>query len=294
MIAGIPYWRLSGFYLFYFALVGALNPYLGLYLSDIGLAAYAIGLVNAVLMGTKIVVPNLWGWLCDHTGKRLLIITLGSFFSAVFFSGLFFWQALLPILIITFLYSFFWYAVLSQFDTVTVQYLKEQSHRYSHVRVWGSVGFIVSVTALGFLFDVISIRYLIPISWVLLVLIWLNCVTLRESPSVVHAKDDQHWFDLLKRPTVIAFFMAAFLLQFAFGAYYSFFSLYLENYDYSRSTIGILWAIGVIAEVLLFLVMHKMMPKMGVAYLLFVSLLLTALRWFITAREFNSQVQQLG
>ena len=80
MIAGIPYWRLSGFYLFYFALVGALNPYLGLYLSDIGLAAYAIGLVNAVLMGTKIVVPNLWGWLCDHTGKRLLIITLGSFF----------------------------------------------------------------------------------------------------------------------------------------------------------------------------------------------------------------------
>ena len=177
---------------------------------------------------------------------------------------------------------------------MTVQYLKEQSHRYSHVRVWGSVGFIVSVTALGFLFDVISIRYLIPISWVLLVLIWLNCVTLRESPSVVHAKDDQHWFDLLKRHTVIAFFMAAFLLQFAFGAYYSFFSLYLENYDYSRSTIGILWAIGVIAEVLLFLVMHKMMPKMGVAYLLFVSLLLTALRWFITAREFNSQVQQLG
>ena len=283
MISGIPYWRLSGFYLFYFALVGALNPYLGLYLSDIGLAAYAIGLVNAVLMGTKIVAPNLWGWLCDYTGKRLRIITLGSFFSAVFFAGLFFWQSLLPILFITFLYSFFWNAVLSQFDTVTVQYLKDNSHRYSHVRVWGSVGFIVSVTVLGFLFDSFSIHYLIPISWVLLVCIWLNCMTLHEPPVVVCQRDEQHWLDLLKRPQVIAFFIAAFLLQLAFGAYYSFFSLYLESYGYTRSTIGLLWAIGVIAEVLLFLVMHKMMPKIGVAQLLCMSLLLTALRWFVTA-----------
>jgi PPP family 3-phenylpropionic acid transporter len=51
-IAGVPYWRLSAFYFFYFALVGALSPFLGLYLADIGLTAYAIGLVNAVLMGT--------------------------------------------------------------------------------------------------------------------------------------------------------------------------------------------------------------------------------------------------
>ena len=179
-VARIPYWRLSGFYFFYFALVGALSPFLGLYLSDIGFTAYAIGLVNAVLMGTKIVAPNLWGWLCDYTGKRLFIILLGSGLASVFFAGLFFWQGLLPILVITFLYSFFWNAVLSQFDTVTIQYLGKDSHRYSQIRVWGSIGFIFSVMLLGFLFDLLSIRYLIPIAWVLLILITINCLFLSE------------------------------------------------------------------------------------------------------------------
>ena len=283
MITDVPYWRLSGFYFFYFALVGALNPYLGLYLSDIGFAAYAIGLVNAVLMGTKIVAPNIWGWLCDYTGQRIRIITLGCLCATVFFTGLFFSQSLLIILVITFLYSFFWNAVLSQFDTVTVQYLKSQSHRYSHIRVWGSIGFIISVILLGFLFDRVSIHYLIPIAWVLLLFISLNSMAIREPSLTVVDHDSVPLLHIVKRPTVIAFFIAALLLQFSFGAYYSFFSLYLESYHYTRTTIGLLWGLGVFAEVLLFLVMHRVMPRVGVAYLLFWSLLLTAIRWFMTA-----------
>ncbi|ODS23445.1 hypothetical protein AB835_08775 [Candidatus Endobugula sertula] len=283
ILSGIPYWWLSGFYFFYFALVGALNPYLGLYFSDIGLTAYEIGLINAVFIGTKIVAPNVWGWLCDYTGQRLRIITLGSFLATLFFSGMFFWETLLPLLIVTFLYSFFWNAILSQFDTVTVQYLSKDSHHYSHIRVWGSIGFIVSVVLLGFVFDLISIRYLIPVSWGLLLFIWLSGLRVKEPPKNAVESDHHHWLEVVKRPMVVAFLAAAFLLQFGFGAYYSFFSLYLENYHYSRSMIGLLWALGVVAEVLLFVVMHKIMPRVGVAYLLFWSLLLTAIRWFLTA-----------
>lgn len=282
-VARIPYWRLSGFYFFYFALVGALSPFLGLYLSDIGFTAYAIGLVNAVLMGTKIVAPNLWGWLCDYTGKRLLIILLGSGLASVFFAGLFFWQDLLPILVITFLYSFFWNAVLSQFDTVTIQYLGKDSHRYSQIRVWGSIGFIFSVTLLGFLFDLFSIRYLIPIAWVLLILITINCLFLSEPPVSQKIRSSVSCKTIVKQPAVIAFFAAVFLLQLSFGAYYTFFSLYLESYGYSRTMIGLLWALGVLAEVLLFLFIHRLMPAVGVSVLLFWSLLLTSLRWFLTA-----------
>jgi len=283
MIAGIPYWHLASFYFFYFALVGALNPYLGLYLKDIGFTGQAIGAVSGVLMGTKIVAPNLWGWICDITGKRLRIISLGSFVAMMCFSALFYWQSLISILIITFLYSFFWNAVLSQFDTVTIQYLGEDSHRYSQVRVWGSIGFIVSVTLLGWLFDYYSIHYLIPIAWGLLVLIWLSTLSLKEPKKIIYPQSHSHWLILLRKPAVIAFFIAAFLLQFSFGAYYSFFSLHLESYGYSRSLIGLLWALGVLCEVVLFLYMHKILPRFHVAIILFVSLLLTALRWLIIA-----------
>ena len=280
---GIPYWRLSSFYFFYFALVGALSPFFSLYLADIGLAAYAIGLVNAVLMGTKILAPNVWGWLCDRTGQRLRIITLGSFLSAIFFAGLFFSQSLVPILIIVFCYSFFWNAILAQFDTHTIQCLHAQSHRYGHIRVWGSVGFIVAVVLLGVLFDSYSIRYLIPISWVLLLFIGASCMSLRDAPSTIAQSAPISWVALFRRPPVIAFFVSAFLLQLSFGAYYTFFSLYLESYHYSRTAIGLLWALGVLAEVILFLLIHRIMPKMGVAYLLFISLLLTAIRWWLIA-----------
>ena len=250
-------------------------------------------MVNGVLLGTKIVAPNLWGWLCDRTGKRLRIIALGSFCAAMTFAGLFYWQTLLPVLLITFLYSFFWNAVLSQFDTVTIQYLHQDSHRYSQVRLWGSLGFIVAVMLLGWWFDHYSIRFLIPICWILLLLIWLFTLTLSEPAPVAHSEPQQHWLTLLKKPPVIAFFMAAFLLQFSFGGYYSFFSLHLETHGYSRISIGSLWALGVFCEVILFLFMHRIMAKISVPTILFWSLLLTAIRWLIIAFLVDSMVIML-
>jgi PPP family 3-phenylpropionic acid transporter len=283
LIAGIPYWRLSSFYFFYFALVGALSPFFSLYLHDIGLTAQAIGSVNAVILGTKIIAPNLWGWLCDRTGKRLRIISIGSFFALMCFGGLFYWKTLLPILFVTFIYSFFWNAVLSQFETVTIQYLKKDSHRYSQVRLWGSVGFIATVIILGWLFDSVSIEYLIPIAWVLLLLVWLSTLTLNEPPIDVRERAEIHWLIILKKPAIICFFIATFLLQFSFGAYYTFFSLHLESFNYSRTSIGLLWALGVFCEVILFAFIHRFMTKKNVLKIFFWSLLLTGFRWLVIA-----------
>jgi len=283
LILGIPYWRLSSFYFFYFALVGTLSPYLSLYLEDIGLTAYAIGLVNGVLMGTKIIAPNIWGWLCDKTGKRLKVISIGCIMSSLFFAGLFFWQSLLVILFITFCYSFFWNAILSQFDLITVQYLKKDPSRYSQVRVWGSIGFTLAVVLLGWLFDYVSIQYLIPIAWLLLCLITASCFLLKEPPQKATVRPQQHWLHLLKKPSVIAFFLAAMLLQFSFGGYYSFFSLHLEDIGYSRLMIGVIWAVGVLAEVILFLYMPRIMQRFCLIKLFIFSLLMTAMRWLMIA-----------
>ncbi|MDX2424066.1 MAG: MFS transporter, partial [Amphritea sp.] len=58
----VPYWRLSGFYLFYFASIGALIPYWSLYLKQLDFSARDIGTLMAMVMATKIVSPNVWGW----------------------------------------------------------------------------------------------------------------------------------------------------------------------------------------------------------------------------------------
>ncbi|WP_419582672.1 MFS transporter, partial [Thiolapillus sp.] len=51
----MPYWRLSAFYFFYFAALGTLMPYWGLYLQSLGFDAFAIGSLMSILMATKIV-----------------------------------------------------------------------------------------------------------------------------------------------------------------------------------------------------------------------------------------------
>ncbi|MGD9164200.1 MAG: MFS transporter, partial [Chromatiales bacterium] len=83
----MPYWRLSGFYLFYFASLGALLPFWGLYLQARGFTPAEIGELMAVIMVTKLIAPNIWGWIADHTGLRMPIVRLASLLSAICFVG---------------------------------------------------------------------------------------------------------------------------------------------------------------------------------------------------------------
>jgi len=70
----LPYWRLSSFYFFFFAVLGALLPYWSLYLKSLGFRPLQVGALFAVMMATKIVAPNLWGWLGDRSGRRMAIV----------------------------------------------------------------------------------------------------------------------------------------------------------------------------------------------------------------------------
>jgi hypothetical protein len=59
----LPYWRLSGYYFFYFAFIGAYSPYFGLYLQSLNFSAWDIGLLMSQMQLMRLFGPNLWGWL---------------------------------------------------------------------------------------------------------------------------------------------------------------------------------------------------------------------------------------
>ena len=80
---------------------------------------------------------------------------------------------------------------------------------------------------------------------------------------------------------MIAFFLVCFLLQGGHGAYYAFYSIYMEATGYSKTLIGQLWALGVVAEVLVFILMHRLLQRFGARRVLMASLLLAAVRWLL-------------
>ncbi|WP_456415872.1 MFS transporter [Thiolapillus sp.] len=277
----MPYWRLSAFYFFYFAALGTLMPYWGLYLQSLGFDPFAIGSLMSILMATKIVAPNVWGWLGDHLGQRMLIVRLASLLALLAFLAMPAATGFAEIALIMVLYSFFWNASLPQFEAVTFNYLGKAVERYSRLRLWGSVGFIVTVVLVGYLVDRHGAGVVLTALLLVLAGIFLSSLLVRDKPGIISTEAQPPILAVLKTPRIMAFFAAVFLMQMSHGPYYAFYSIYLQDFGYSKSSIGILWSIGVLAEVLLFVFMHRLMHRYSAALILQASLALAALRWLL-------------
>ncbi|MBT3504272.1 MAG: MFS transporter [Piscirickettsiaceae bacterium] len=276
-----PYWRLSGFYFFYFASLGVFVPYWGLYLQWQGFSAQEIGELTAIFLGARIVAPNIWGWIADHHGQRMRIVRAASFIGTLVFSAILLNNSYLWIAIVMLIFSLFWNATLPQFEANTLQHLGNKSHHYSKIRLWGSIGFILSVSVLGILFETISIEAM-PIALIITMTgIWLMSLTVPESAAQHLKSDHQPLTHLLKQPSVLAFFAICFLTLLSHGPYYTFYTIYLEQHGYGRTLIGQLWALGVIAEIIVFLLMHRWLPRYGIRVVLIISLILSTLRWLL-------------
>jgi MFS transporter, PPP family, 3-phenylpropionic acid transporter len=276
------YLRLSGFYLFYFATLGVFLPYWGLYLATLGFEPARIGELTAIPLTTKLIAPNLWGWLADRTGWRMRLVRWASLATLISFTGVFVaGNSYLGLALVGLVFSFFWNAALPLFEAVTLNHLGAHVHRYSQVRLWGSVGFIVAAVGVGFVVRDWGVAILPNLLLGLFIALWLNSLLAPDCPTAALAQDAPPLGRVLRQPAVIAFFAVCFLSQAAHGPYYGFFSLYLETRGYSREVIGLLWGFGVAVEVGMFLLMHRLLPYFGPRRLMLATLALAMLRWLL-------------
>ncbi len=279
----LPYWRLSLFYFFYFATLGGFLPFWSLYLENAGFSAMEIGELSAFMIVTKIIAPNLLGAIADHTRKSMMIIRIASFFAALIFTGFLFFKGYLWFALITVGFSFFWNATLPQFEAVTLFHLKDQAHRYSSIRLWGSVGFIVAVLGIGRLLEFYSIDDLPYLLTALLGLIWLAVLITPEAKMGYSGRDSISLLHILLKPEIFAFIIVYMLLQLAHGPYYVFYSIYLSHHQYSATVIGLLWSVGVCAEILLFMLMKKLLAWLSLRTIVLISIFLSIVRWLLIA-----------
>ena len=271
--------RLSRFYFIYYFFVGAFVPYWGLYLKSEQFSPADIGILMSLFQISRIFAPNFWGWLADHTGKRAQWIKLTAFlglcgFTAVFWAHGFYWLFFVMAAL-----SLFTSSTLPLAESLTLAHLATTNGHYSRIRMWGSLGFIVAAVMLGFLIDFAGIKSLL---WFLLIVqmtLFILSYTLPDPKMVAHEHDHYSIWQVIKQPNVIALLIGCALMVTAHGVLYNFYSIYLSDHGYSKGMIGLLWAVGVICEIGIFILMPKIMARYTLKIILLVSLALAVLRF---------------
>ena len=282
--AAIPYGRLAGFYFAYYAALGAFTPYWSLYLASLGLQATAISVLMSLWYATRVVAPSAWATLAARSPRPIRWLWIGCALTLASFAALLAPHGFAGLFAAMTAFCFFYNAVMPQFESITLSHLGQRSERYGLIRVWGSIGFIAVVVAYGWLIDRLGVGTL---PWLMLPLFALMLLFAFGSryaqPPDEPARDADDGFRArLRRPQVVAFFVAAFLAQVSFGPFYTFFSIYLQDNGYAPTVQGLLWAVGVLVEIGVFFASVAIFRRWDAGKVLLAALLSAALRWWAT------------
>jgi len=277
--------RLSTIYFWYFSVLGLVVPFLPLFLDGEGFTSLEIGEILAIITTTKIVGPALWAIIADKTGKQLPIIQLGTLLACLCFAFLFFSQGYWPITFSLALFSLFWTAVLPQLEVMTLNSIRRSAKIYSRIRLWGSIGFIVLAVVGGDIISRFSSKSFTYLGFAILVALFASSLILKQPKiHLTQNKVTPSIFKKLSQKAFILFFFAGLLLQVSFGPYYGFFALYLRDLAYPGYAIGLLIAIGVIAEIAIFIYAGSIFKHFTVKSLLIFSIFITGIRWYLVGQ----------
>jgi PPP family 3-phenylpropionic acid transporter len=275
------YFRLSLFYFVYFLMLGAYAPFFGLYLKTLGFASFDIGVLLALVPVVRAFVPTLWAWAADHQGERRHLVRWTTAAATIACAGLLlstgFWWLFLVLVVL----NIFWCGALPLVEATTFGLLKGRLGDYGRIRVWGSLSFVLAVLALGPLLDRAGVRTL---PWALVALFGLMAGASWLLPSdrmPPHHGEHVPLGRVLWRPEVIALFTACFLMSLAHGPYNSFYSIHLVDLGYSKTAVGWLWTLSVVAEIGVFLWMPRILRRLSIPSVIAFSLGCAVVRFLL-------------
>jgi PPP family 3-phenylpropionic acid transporter len=275
------HFRLSSFYFVYFLMLGGIAPYFSLYLRKLGFSGVQIGTLLALMPLARVFAPTAWAWLADHQGSRRPLVRLSTAAAALACCGLLVAKSFGALFIVILLLNVFWCAALPLVEATTMGHLKGRLGDYGRIRVWGSVSFVISVVVLGQILDRTSILWLPAL---LVLLFSLNAAAAWALPvdrAAPHHEEHAGLRQIMRRPEVVALFIACFMMAVAHGPYNTFYSIHLVETGYSKASVGWFWALSVIAEIAVFLAMPRLLQRFTIPSIIVFSLGCAVLRFLI-------------
>jgi len=281
-------WHFSNFYFFYFATIGIIMPYWSLYLNYIGFSATEIGQLMAIFLMTKMLAPNIWAAIADkiasQRGGSLGILKFATLATVIIYLLMYkasgFWQ----VAVVMVGYCVFWNASLPQLEAATLNHLHDK-RQYGRVRLWGSIGFIVTVLGLGVMMDFTGPMSVLPAGGVALTALFFASLLMRDKPNMTPEQSvSTVRLSSVLNGRVVVLLVLCLMMQISHAPLQTFMSLYLTEYGYSNWQIGLLWTTGVVFEILIFIFAFKLLDRFELPNLLTLTFFAAAVRWCLVAQ----------
>ncbi|HEX2687551.1 MAG TPA: MFS transporter [Kofleriaceae bacterium] len=271
------------FYAIYFGAIGLYTPYLAMYLQAIGLSPSTLARVMALGPAMMLLSPPLFGLVADARHSRVWVLRGCIGMTAVAFVGFLFGQGLMMLYLTIAVFSLFRAPIPSLVDSAALTAAEREGTTYGVIRLWGSLGFVVTVQAGGFVLGAAGVRTVLTLGAMFFGMAALLAWRLPAPPLVVRPQIVSSWLRLLAHRRMWIFVATAALTQTAGSAYDTCYALHLTALGHSGAFIGLAWGLGALGEMLLLWRSGVLFARFGPTLLLAGALGIAVVRWTLIA-----------
>jgi PPP family 3-phenylpropionic acid transporter len=286
--------RLGVFYAASFLVVGIQLPFWPVWLAGRGLDMHEIALVFAAAIWAKVIATPVLGALADRLGRRRTVMIALAASACAAYAGLWPAAGFGAILALNLVAGMAQSALMPLGDSITLAAVRDDGLDYGRVRVWGSVSFIAAAIGSGaalahsprvgppgglsgahaddqVLFLVLAASAVLLVACIAIPPGARSALALRSRWAALGrlASDRRFWL----------FVVSAAALQSSHQLYYGFGTLYWQGVGFSDTVIGMLWAEGVVAEIVLFWYSAPFVARLGALGLMALGGVAGIVRW---------------
>src|SRR5262245_33104465 len=275
--------RVAALFAGIFCVTGSSLPYLPIWLDWVGLTARDIAIISACPLFVRVLVSPSIAFLADRTGdhRRLLIVLAWlALISQLLLAQM---RGFWPILLACLLLALAWTSIMPLAETIAIRGMRSLRLDYGRARLWGSVSFTAATLAGGWLMAHADppLLFALLVAGAMLLLLAAHALPatsarLGESRGILRVRD---LAQLLRARRFVVFLLAAGAIQAAHAAFYTFGTLHWSSLGISTSVAGLLWTVGVVAEILVFFGSAAAIRHAGPIAILAIAAAVAILRW---------------
>lgn len=274
-------WNFFLYYFFIFFAIGSLSPLLPVYLRGEGLTGSQMGLLLSMSPVIMIMIQPVWGMLSDQTKRPIGLLTIALCCASLFGILYSFVHQYSFLLLAAVLLAVFQSALIPLSDSVAVSYAHKSGTPYGAIRLWGAIGFAISVVLLGKLSEIFHLSIIFYAFAFVLIAAAFLVRRLPNDHSGIKTGFKKGLKELSGVPAYFVFLLISFLVLGPILANNFYFGIYIDHLGGGLSGIGIAFFLAAGSEAPFMSFAGKWISRFGIKRILFAAALISTIRWFM-------------